>query len=71
MKWEDQVASMGDIKDSYKKLSENISGRPRHRQKDVIYLWELGYEGMNWIQITQGKVQWWTFVIKVMNLQVS
>jgi hypothetical protein len=47
-------------------------GRPRHRWEDNIKLdlREKGINGVNWIQLAQGRVQWWAFVNVVMNLQV-
>jgi hypothetical protein len=34
-----------------------------------IYLREIGIDGANWILLAQDRVQWWTFVNMVMNLQ--
>jgi hypothetical protein len=47
-------------------------GRPRCRWEDNIKmdLRETGINGLNWIQLTQGRVRWQVFVSKVMNLQV-
>jgi hypothetical protein len=47
-------------------------GRPRHRQEDNIKvdIREIGINGVNWIQLTQDRVQWWAFVNAVMNLRV-
>jgi hypothetical protein len=46
-------------------------GRPRHRWDDNIKmdLREIGINGVNWIQLAQGMVQWRAFVNTVMNLQ--
>jgi hypothetical protein len=31
---------------------------------------EVGIDGANWIQLAQGRIQWWAFVNTVMNLRV-
>jgi hypothetical protein len=48
-------------------------GRPRRRCKDNIKLdiKDIGFDGTNWIQLAQDRVQWWDFVNTVMNLRVS
>jgi hypothetical protein len=35
-------------------------GRPRHRWEDNIklHLREIGFNGVNWIQLAQDRVQW-------------
>jgi transposase len=45
-------------------------GRPRRRWEDniTVDLREMGIDGANWIQLAQGRVQWWAFVNTVMNL---
>jgi len=47
-------------------------GRPRHRCEDNIttYLKEIGWEGMNWIDLPQDRDRWWTVLNVVMNLLV-
>jgi hypothetical protein len=47
-------------------------GRPRHRWEDNIKmdLREIGINGVNWIWLTQDRVQWQAFVNMVMNLRV-
>jgi hypothetical protein len=47
-------------------------GRPRRRWEDNIKmdLREIGVDGTNWIQLTQGRVQWRACVNTVMNLRV-
>jgi hypothetical protein len=47
-------------------------GRPRHRWEDNIklHLREIGIDGVSWIQLAQGRVQWWAVVNMVMNLWV-
>jgi hypothetical protein len=45
-------------------------GRPRHRWEDNIRidLWEIGWEGMDWIHLAQDRDQWLALVNMVMNL---
>jgi hypothetical protein len=47
-------------------------GRSRHKWKDNIKMdhMEIWIDGVNWIRLTQDRVQWWAFVNMVMNLQV-
>jgi len=47
-------------------------GRPRPRWKDYtkMDLQEVGYEGMNWIDVVQYRGRWRAFVNAVMNLRV-
>jgi hypothetical protein len=42
-------------------------GRPRRRWEDNI---KMGINGANWIQLAEDRVQWWTFVNTIMNLQI-
>jgi hypothetical protein len=47
-------------------------GRPRHRWEDNIKmdLGEIGWGGMDWIDLAQDRDQWRALVKTVMNLQV-
>jgi hypothetical protein len=47
-------------------------GRPRHRWVDNIKLdlREIGWDGMDWIDLAQTRDQWRVFVNTVMNLWV-
>jgi hypothetical protein len=47
--------------------------RPRRRRADNIKmdLREIGWGGMNWIDLTQGRVQWRALVNTVMSLRVT
>jgi hypothetical protein len=47
-------------------------GRPRRRWEDNIKmdLQEVGYGGMDWIELAQDRDRWRAFVNKVMNLRV-
>jgi hypothetical protein len=46
-------------------------GRPRHRWEDNIKidLREIGWDDMDWINLTEGKEQWLALVNMVMNLR--
>jgi transposase len=52
---------------------ERPLGRPRLRRNDNIKmdLYEVGYEGMDWIHLAQDKSRWRALVNAVMNLRVS
>jgi hypothetical protein len=45
---------------------------PRRRWEDniKIYLWELGWGGVDWIDLAQNKDQWRALVNTEMNLKV-
>ena len=47
-------------------------GKTRRRREDNIKmdLQELGYGGMNWIEMAQGRDRWRALVSTVMNLRV-
>jgi hypothetical protein len=46
-------------------------GRPRRRWEDniKIYLREIGWDGMDWIDLAQDRDQWRALVNTVMNLR--
>jgi hypothetical protein len=48
-------------------------GRPRHRRVNNIKmdLRDIGWDGMNWIDVTQDREEWRALVNTVMNLRVS
>jgi hypothetical protein len=48
-------------------------GRPRHRWEDNIKmgLQEVGWEGVDWIDMAQDRGRWRALVNAVMNLRVS
>jgi hypothetical protein len=52
---------------------EKCIQRPRLRWEDNIrkYLREIGWEGVDWMHLTQNKDLWWALVNAVMNLQVA
>jgi hypothetical protein len=47
-------------------------GRPRRRWVDNIKidLREIGWGGMDWIDVAQDRDQWWTVVKTVMNRRI-
>jgi hypothetical protein len=69
VRWVGHVACMGETRNAYKILV----GRPMHRWEGnvKIDLRELGWEGVDWIQLAQDRDQWRAFVNAVMNLRVS
>jgi hypothetical protein len=71
------VARMGEKRNTYRILMENPEGkkplgRPRRRWVDNIKadLREIGWDGMNWIDLAQDRDQWRDLVKAVMNLRV-
>ena len=52
--------------------SKRPLGRPRHRWENNIKvdIQEVGYEGMDWIELAQDRDRQWAFVNAVMNLRV-
>jgi hypothetical protein len=68
---------MGAKRNAYRILVESSEGkrplgRPRHRWVDNIKLdlREIEWDGMDLINLTQDRDQWWALVNAVMNLQV-
>jgi hypothetical protein len=68
---------MGETRNVYKILvgkpeGKTPLGRPRCRWVDNIKmdLRETGWDGMDWIELTQDRDQWRALVNTVMNLQV-
>jgi hypothetical protein len=68
---------MGEKRNAYRILvgkpeGKRPPGRPRRRWVDNIKidLREIGWDGMDWIDLAQDRVQWRDFVNTVMNLRV-
>jgi len=70
------VARMGDSKSVCRVLmgkpeGKRPLGRPRRRWENrsniKMYLQEVGWEGMNWIDLAQDRNRWRTFVNAVMS----
>jgi hypothetical protein len=71
------VARMGERRNAYRILmgkpeGRRSLGRPRCRWVDNIKmdLREIGWDGIDWIDLAQNRDQWRAFVNTVMNLQV-
>jgi hypothetical protein len=68
---------MGEMRNAYRVLVAKPEGkrpqrRPRHRWVDKIKmdLREIGWDGIDWIDLAQDRDQWRALVNMVMNLQV-
>jgi hypothetical protein len=77
MRWAGHVTRMGEMRNAYmilvgKPEGKRPLGRPRHRWLDnsKIDLREIGWDGMDWINLAQYGDQWRALVNTVMNLQV-
>jgi hypothetical protein len=77
MRWAGYAARLGQKKNACRISVGNPEGkrslgRPRRRWVDTIklYLREIGWDGMDWIDLAQDTDQWRTFVKAVMNLLV-
>jgi hypothetical protein len=77
MRWAGHVAYMGDGRGAYRVLvrrreGKRPIGRPRRRWEDNIEidLQEVGWRGVNWIDLARHRDRWQVFVNVVMNVQV-
>jgi hypothetical protein len=77
MRWAGHVARMGEKRGAYRILlgrpeGRRPLGRPRRRWEDNIKmgLQDLGWVGMNWIELAQDRDRWRAVVSAVMNLRV-
>jgi hypothetical protein len=77
MRWAGHVARMGEKNNAYRILVGTPEGkrplrRPRRRWEDNIRmdLREIGWGGMDWIDMAEGRDQWSALVNAVMNLRV-
>ena len=77
MRWEGHVARMGERRGVYRVLvgkpeGKRPLGRPRRRWEDNIKmdLQEVGYGGMDWIELAQDRDMWRALVNAVMKLWV-
>jgi hypothetical protein len=78
MRLEGHVARMGERKNAYRILvgkpeRKRPLGRPRHRWMDNVKmdLREIGWDGMDGLDLTQEKDQWRALISTVMNPRVS
>jgi hypothetical protein len=77
MRWAGHVARMGEVRGAYRVLvgrheGRRPLGRPRRKWEDNIKmdLKEVGWGGMDWIDMAQDTDSWRTVVNAVMNLRV-
>jgi hypothetical protein len=78
MRWAGHVAGMGETRNAYRILvgkpeEKRPLGRPKRRWVDNIKMdvSEIGWDGMDWIELAQDRNQWRVLVNTVMNLGVS
>jgi hypothetical protein len=78
MRWERHEARIGAKRNAYRILVGKLEGkrplgRPRRRWEDnvIMDLREIGWGGMDWIDLAQDRDQWGALVNMVMNLQVA
>jgi hypothetical protein len=74
MRWAGHVARMGEKRNAYSVLvgkpeERRPLGRPRRRWVDNIkmYLREIGWDGVDWVDLAQDRDHWRALVNTVMN----
>jgi hypothetical protein len=77
LRWAKHVARMGERRGAYRALvgkpeGRRRLGRPRRRWEDNIkmHLRQVGWEGIDWIDLAQYRDRWWAVVNAVMNFRV-
>jgi hypothetical protein len=74
MKWAGHVAHIGrrGMHIGYWWEIQKERERPRRRWVDKIKmdLREIGWDGMDWIDLAQDRDQWWALLNTVMNLRI-
>jgi hypothetical protein len=77
LRWAGHVAQMVEKRNAYRRFVGNPEGKrplgtPRRRWVDNIKmdLREIGWDGMDWIDLSQDRDQWWVLVNAIMNLRV-
>jgi hypothetical protein len=77
MRWAGHVARMGETRNVYRILVRKPEGtrslgRPRRKWVDNIKmdLREIGWDGMDWIELAEDRNQWRALVNTEMNLRV-
>ena len=78
MRWAGHVARMGERTGVYRALvgkpeGKRPLGRPRLKWEDNVKmdLQEVGYGGMDWMELVQDMDRWRALVNAVMNLRVT
>jgi hypothetical protein len=78
IRWAGHVARMRTKRNAYRILVRNQEGkkplgRPRRRWVDNIKMdrREIGWDGVDWIDLAQDRDQWKAFVNTVMNLWIA
>jgi hypothetical protein len=78
MRWAGHVARVEEKRNAYRILVENPEGkrplgRPRHRWEDNVRmdLTDIGWGGMDWIDLPQDRDQWRALVNTVLNLRFT
>jgi hypothetical protein len=76
LRWAGHVARIGENRNAYRILvgkpeGKRPLGRPRRRWVENIkmHLREIGWDGVNWIDLAQDRDQWRALVNTVMNLR--
>jgi hypothetical protein len=71
------TARLGETRNAYRTLvgkseGKRPLGRPRRRWVDniIMDLGEIGWDGVDWIELAQDRDQWRALVNSVMNLRV-
>jgi hypothetical protein len=77
MRWIGQVAHMGEMRNTYKILVRKTEWkrscrRPKYRENYYIRmaLREIGWDGIDWINLAQNRAQLWALVNTVINIWV-
>jgi hypothetical protein len=77
MRWTGHVACLGEKINAYRILmgkpeEKSTLRRPRHRWEDNIKmdLREIGWDGVDWIDLAEDRDQWRALMNMVMNLRV-
>jgi hypothetical protein len=76
MIWAGHVARMGEMKNAYRIMmgkpeGKRPVGRPKMQEHFKMDLSEIGWGGMDWIDLAQDRDQWRALMNTVMNLRGS